>query len=56
MEADGEEPGEGRKQEKRGKNKGMLSGKNKTLVGCIQNRLLKVFLKNKQKIQEISTP
>ena len=48
VEADGGEPGEGRKQEKGGK-ESRNSGKSKTLMESMQNRVLKIFLKNKQR-------
>lgn len=48
MEADGGEPGEGRKEKKkRGKNQGRLSGKSKTVMESAQNGLLKMLFKNK---------
>lgn len=50
MKVDGGEPGEGRKQGKKGgKDQGRLLGKSKTLMESMQNGLLKMFLKNKQR-------
>lgn len=50
MKVDGGESGEGRKQEKKGeKDQGRLLGKSKTLMESMQNGLLKMFLKNKQR-------